>query len=96
MTTPSMDFMRPMGVPPVETRAHAETAHEVPIAPDSAPADAHLAHAMTLVRCAELLRGDAQQQTILAARDEIALALRAVGERRLTADSIAPRPTVTR
>lgn len=67
------------------------------LVPDATPADAHFAAASQLVHLAASLPGDAQLITLDAVLERVALGLRAVGERRLSAHSEVSRSaTATR
>jgi hypothetical protein len=57
---------------------------------DTTPADAHFAAASQLVHLAGSLQGEKQRITIEAVRDRVALGMRAIAERRLTARPLTP------
>lgn len=76
---PDMNFMRPQGVPSLD----AEAAPTVDLSYDAESAEEHLANATQLLRCASFLEGEQHRVTIEAATERIAMALRAVAERRL-------------
>jgi hypothetical protein len=86
-----LDFERPLG-PPGDAPRVGELARSRE--PRSDPADVHLAHAVQLLRCAGSLHSETQQQvTLEAVRDRIAMALKAIAERRLCARYSTPSST---
>jgi hypothetical protein len=61
------------------------------LAPDATPADQHFIQASQLVHIAGSLSGEHQRITIESVKAEVALGMRAIAERRLTANPIPAR-----
>ena len=61
------------------------------LVPDTTPADAHFTAASQLVHLAGSLRGEHQRLTIESVKNEVALGLRAIAERRFTAYPLTAR-----
>jgi hypothetical protein len=61
------------------------------LVPDTTPADQHFTQASQLAHIAGSLSGEHLRLTIESVRHEVALGLRAIAERRLTAHPLTPR-----
>lgn len=61
------------------------------LVPDATPADAHFTRASQLVHLAGSLQGEHQRLTLVSVQNEVALGLRAIAERRLTAYPLSAR-----
>jgi hypothetical protein len=85
-----MEHPRTLGVPGEDTPRIGDVPGEptpLNLSIDHESAEEHLANAQMLLRCADFLTGEQKLVTIDAAFDRIAMAVRAMGERRLVARS---------